>query len=113
MNELLYELNKTAGILGSAWLEGDTVFSDMGEAIGGPEAVEVARRAAGACRAWVASGLPLETATFTAERGRLLVRAVGDGMLVVFTESDTASGMVKVRMREIAAQIQQTAGALA
>jgi predicted regulator of Ras-like GTPase activity (Roadblock/LC7/MglB family) len=111
MTDLLYALNKTPGVLGSAWLEGDRVEFDMGEAIGGPEAAPVAHRAAEACRAWMQGGGPLETAVFTAERGRLLLRVVGDGMLVVFTEADAATGLVKVRMRETAEQIQSLAAA--
>jgi len=106
MNELLYVLNKTPGVLGSVWLEGGRVAFDMGEAVGGAEAVPLAERAAEACRAWIADGRLLETATFSAERGRLLLRAVGDGMLVVFAESDAGAGLIKVRMREMAEKMR-------
>jgi predicted regulator of Ras-like GTPase activity (Roadblock/LC7/MglB family) len=106
MKDQLYALNKTPGVLGSAWIDGGTVVSDMGDAIGGPEAVAVAQRAAEACRVWMKNGTPLEAASFRAEGGRLIVRTVGDAMLIVFTEEETASGMVKVRMREIAEQIE-------
>lgn len=111
MNDLLYALNKTPGVLGSAWVEGDRVEFDMGEAIGGPDAAPIAQRAADACRGWINEGRPMETAVFTAETGRLLLRAVGDGMLVVFTEADAASGLVKVRMRETAERMQSLAAA--
>lgn len=111
ISELLYTLNKTPGVLGSAWVEGEKVESDMGEAIGGPEAAAVAQRAANACRTWIQAGGALESAVFTAENGRLVVRAVGDGMLVAFTEPDAAAGLVKVRMRETAEQMQSLAAA--
>lgn len=105
MTELLYALNKTPGVQGSAWVEGERVDFDMGEAIGGSNAAPVARRAAEACRAWMKEGRTLESAIFSAERGRLLVRVVGSGTLVVFAEADAAAGLVKVRMREAAEQI--------
>jgi predicted regulator of Ras-like GTPase activity (Roadblock/LC7/MglB family) len=106
MKEKLYALNKTPGVLGSAWIDGISVVADMGDAIGGSEAVAVAQRAADACREWTRNGHPLETASFRAEGGRLILRTVGEAMLIVFTEDDTALGMVKVRMRETAEQIE-------
>ncbi|HEY3412891.1 MAG TPA: hypothetical protein VGM51_07520 [Armatimonadota bacterium] len=107
MKTVLQSLNKTPGVLGSAYLCGETEVADFGEAIGGAAALPLARRAADACRRWVeGGGTPLDAAVFVGTEGRLVVRTAGQGHLVAFAENDAAAGLLKMRMRDAAAQMK-------
>lgn len=107
MKELLMSLNRTPGVLGSAYVDGDFSVCDMGDSLGGSAALPLAERAAEACRAWQTArpDHPLEAALFVGSIGRILVRPIGSGMLVAFAENDASAGMLRVRMREVADQI--------
>lgn len=112
MKELLSTLNRTPGVLGSAYLAGDVTVYEMGDALGGSEALPLAQRTAEACQAWRAArpDQPLEAAVFVGAAGRILARPVGDGMLVAFAENDASAGVLRVRMRETADRITTATG---
>jgi predicted regulator of Ras-like GTPase activity (Roadblock/LC7/MglB family) len=106
MKDILLGLNKTPGVLGSAYLHGDREIADLGEAVGGIEALPLARKAADVLRGWSADGgAPLEAAVFAGTEGRILVRAAGGGYLVAFAENDSAAGLLKMRMRDAAKEM--------
>ena len=107
MKTVLQALNKTPGVLGSAYLCGETEVADLGEAIGGASALPLARRAADACKKWIDDGgTPLDTAVFVGTEGRLVVRTAGEGHLVAFAENDAAAGLLKMKMRDAAAAMK-------
>ncbi len=112
MKGLLMSLNRTPGVLGSAYVGAEASVCDMGDSLGGSAALPLAERAAEACRAWRASrpDHPLEAAVFVGSRGRILARPVGAGVLVAFAENDASAGMLRVRMREIADKISSAGG---
>lgn len=112
MKELLMSLNRTPGVLGSAYVDGDFAVCDMGDSLGGSAALPLAERAAEACQAWRTArpDPPLEAAVFVGTTGRILVRPIGAGMLVAFAENDASAGMLRVRMREMADQMASAGG---
>jgi predicted regulator of Ras-like GTPase activity (Roadblock/LC7/MglB family) len=106
MKKYLQTLNKTPGVLGSAYLGSGEDVVDCGEAIGGAQAVVLARRAAEAYSAWMAqSSATLDMAVFVGAEGRLVLHSAGAGVLVAFAENDAAAGLLKMRMREAACAI--------
>lgn len=109
MKRVLQGLNKTPGVLGSAYLCGDTEIADCGDAIGGEGALPLARRAAEAFRQWAKDGkTSLDAAVFVGAEGRLLVRAAGKGCLVAFAENDAAAGLLNMKMRDAARAMEST-----
>lgn len=111
MKELLLSLNKTPGVLGSAYLCGENEVADLGEAIGGAAALPLARKAAGVFGDWEANGgAPISAAVFVGTEGRVLVRAAGSGYLVAFAENDAAAGLLKMRMRDAAREMNGETG---
>lgn len=106
MKEILLGLNKTPGVLGSAYLNGDTEVADLGEAVGGFAALPLAKKAAEVCRQWAADGGDaVDTAVFVGTEGRIVVRSAGGGYLVAFAENDAAAGLLKMRMRDAAKEM--------
>jgi predicted regulator of Ras-like GTPase activity (Roadblock/LC7/MglB family) len=106
MKEYLHSLNKTPGVLGSAYLGAGEDVVDCGEAIGGARALTLAKRAVEACSAWMEqSSARLDTAVFVGSEGRLVLQSAGSGVLVAFAENDAAAGLLKMRMREAASAI--------
>jgi len=107
MKECLQSLNRTPGVLGSAYVDADTTVFDMGESLGGAEAAPLVRKAAEACSSWMNAQprLPLETAVFVGASGRIVVRPAGAGVLVAFAENDASAGLLRLKLREIADQI--------
>ena len=108
---LLQWLNKTPGALGCAYVDGDTLLFDMGEAIGGESAVPLARRAAEAFWQWFGTDEQdrLESATFVGHSGRLVAQAAGGAVLVAFAENEASAGLLRVRMRALAGHAMELA----
>ncbi|HEY3267900.1 MAG TPA: hypothetical protein VGM37_13295 [Armatimonadota bacterium] len=107
MTSHLDTLNKTPGVLGSAYVNGAEVSGDFGESIGGQDAADMARAAARIWREWLLAtpSAPKDAAVFVAETGRLVLRAAGSGTLLAFAENDASAGLLKLRMRDVAEQI--------
>lgn len=104
MKAVLQALNKTPGVLGSAYIADVEEVSDFGESIGVAEGLDLSRRSADAAAEWAAKAHePLEGAVFIGTAGRIVVRMAGKGVLVAFAENDSAAGLLKIRMREAAA----------
>lgn len=113
MIDRLRSLNRTPGVLGSAWIGEDSEIFDMGEAIGGAEAVGQARRVAEAFRAWLEAcpSPATEVAVFVGEHGRIVARAAGDGTLIVFAMNDAHAGLLRLKVREATDQAEPAATA--
>lgn len=110
--DLLSELNKVPGVLGSAYVTNDTVVSDLGEAVGGEQAAERCREVVAACRNWSAlsGGAAVDRAVFVGEHGRIVVQPAGAGTLVAFTENATSAGLLRLKMRETSLRIKEMEG---
>jgi predicted regulator of Ras-like GTPase activity (Roadblock/LC7/MglB family) len=106
-NSLLESLNKMGGVLGCAWVDGDEIAFELGEAIGGVDAVPYVKQAAVAFRTWISTHCPEGEgcAMFVGDNGRILTQSAGAGVLVAFVETSETSGLLKVRMREVAAKL--------
>lgn len=113
MKELLDTLNRTPGVLGSAFVRGEMAVCDIGDALGGSEALPLARRAAEACRAWQDQRpeKALESVVCVGARGRIVVWPVAGGALMAFAENDASAGILRLRMKEAAQKIAETAPA--
>jgi predicted regulator of Ras-like GTPase activity (Roadblock/LC7/MglB family) len=109
--DLLSELNKVPGVLGSAYVTRESIVSDLGEAVGGEHAAQRCREVVAACRNWSSlSGSALDRAVFVGEHGRIVVQPAGAGTLVAFTENATSAGLLRLKMRETSQRIKEMEG---
>jgi predicted regulator of Ras-like GTPase activity (Roadblock/LC7/MglB family) len=114
VKEILSELNKTSGVLGSAVLapDGLLIAEQVSTALPSEELWQKALRAFGAfsdiaegCGCGEATGLTMEWTG-----GRLMAHSVPGGVLIAATRGRVPLGQVQTAVEHAAARIRETGG---
>jgi len=114
MKDILSELNKTSGVLGSAVLapDGLVIARQASTALASEELWQQALKAFGAFSdISESSGCGQATAvTMEWSHGRLFARAVRGGILLAATRGDVPLGQVQIAVEQAAAELQGDGG---
>lgn len=114
MKDILSELNKTGGVLGSAVLapDGLVIANQASTALASEELWQQALRAFGAFSDMAESSGCGQAATLTLEwdQGRLLAHAVPGGILLAAARADVPFGQVQTAVEQAAEAIRGSGG---